>query len=60
MSEGGQRKHFYAIGLRSSLEASLNESMCEEIVVSEKCCKSIVKYKADNMKALVVALPFIH
>ena len=31
--------------------------MCGEIVVSEKCCKSIVEDKAGNIKALVVALP---
>ena len=54
---GGQRKHPYAIGLRSGLEASLSESMCEELVVSEDCCKSIVEDKAVNIKALVVALP---
>ena len=53
----GQRKHPYAIEPRSSLEASLSESMCEEIVVSEECCNSIVEDKASNIKDLVVALP---
>ena len=53
---GGQRKKPYVVGLRSSLEASLSESMCEDIVVSEECCKSIVEDKACNIKALVVAL----
>ena len=54
---GGQRKHLYDVGLRSSVEASLSEFMCEELVVSEECCKSIVENKAGNIKALVVALP---
>ena len=54
---GGQRKHPYVVGLRSGLEASLSESMCEEIVVSEECCKSIVEYKSGNIKALVVFFP---
>ena len=53
----GQRKHPYVFGLRSGLEASLSESMCEEIVVSEECCKSIVEYKDGNIKDLVVDLP---
>ena len=57
---GGQRKHPYVIGLRSGLEVSLSDSMCEDLVVSEKCCKSIVKEKDGNIKDLVVALPFIH
>ena len=30
--------------------------MCEELVVSEKCCKSIVEDKAGNIKDLVVDL----
>ena len=43
--------------MRYGLEASLSESMCEEIVLSEECCKSIVEYKDGNIKALAVALP---
>ena len=43
--------------MRSGLEASLSESMCEELVVSEECCNSIVEDKAGNIKAFVVALP---
>ena len=35
----------------------MSESMCEEFVVSEECCKSIVEDKAGNIKDLVVALP---
>ena len=35
----------------------MSESMCEEIVVSEECCKSIVEDKVGNTKALVVVLP---
>ena len=54
---GGQRKHPYVVGLRSSLEESLSESMCEEIVVSEECCKCNVEDKDGDIKALVVALP---
>ena len=54
---GGQRNHPYAVGLRSGLEASLSESMCKELVVSEECCKYIVEDKDGNIKALVVALP---
>ena len=54
---GGQIKHPYAIGLRFGLEASLSNSMCVEIDVSEECCKSIVEDKAGNIKDLVVALP---
>ena len=58
---GGQRKHPYATGLRYGLEVSLSESMCEELVVSEECCKSIVEDKDGNIKAFVVALhSFIH
>ena len=57
MSEGSPIKHPYVVGLRSGLEASLSESMCEDLVVSEECCKSIVEEKAGNIKALVVALP---
>ena len=53
----GQIKHHFPIGLRFGLEASLSESMCEEIVVSEECCKSIVKDKGGNIKYLVVSLP---
>ena len=34
----------------------MSESICEDIVVSDKCCESIVEDKADNIKALVVAL----
>ena len=56
---GDQRKHPYGVGLRSSLEASLSESMCEELVVSEECCNSIVEEKDDNFKALVVGLPYL-
>ena len=52
-----QRKHRNVVGLKSGLEASLSESMCEELVVSEEYCKSIVEDKASNIKALVVALP---
>ena len=44
-------------GRRSGLEASLSESMCEDIVVSEECCKSIVEDKVGNIKALVVYFP---
>ena len=54
---GGQRKHPYVVGLRSGLEASLSESMCEELVVSEDCCKSIVEDRDGKIKALVVDLP---
>ena len=54
---GRQRKNPYAIGLRSSLEASLSESMCEELVMSADCCKSIVEDKDGKIKALVVDLP---
>ena len=54
---GGQRKHPYAVGLGSGLDESLSESMCEELVVSVECCKSIVEDKAINIKALVVPLP---
>ena len=54
---GGQRKHPYVVEMISRLEASLSESMCREIVVSEECCKSIVEDKARNIKDLVVALP---
>ena len=56
--EGGrgyQIKHPYVVGLRSSLEASLSESMYEELDVSEEYSKSIVEQKARNIKALVVA-----
>ena len=53
----GQTKHPYVVGLRSGLEASLSESMCEELVMSEECSKSIVEDKAGNIKALVIALP---
>ena len=53
---GDQRKHPYGVGLRSSLEASLSESMCEELVVSEEYCKSIMEEKYGNIKALVVDL----
>ena len=31
--------------------------MCDEIVVSEKCCKSIVEDKDGNIKAFIVSLP---
>ena len=54
---GGQRKHPYAVGLIFGLEESLSESMCEEIVVTLECCKSIMEDKDGNIKALVVALP---
>ena len=54
---GDQRNHPYTVGMRSGLEASFSESMCEEIVVSEEYCKSIVEEKDGNIKALVVALP---
>ena len=53
----GQTKHPYVIGLIFGLEATLSESMCEEIVVSEEFCKCIVEDKYDNIKDLVVALP---
>ena len=33
--------------------------MCEELVVSEEYCNSIVEDKAGNIKALVVALPSV-
>ena len=56
---GYQRKHPYAVGLRSGLEEILSESMGEDIVVSEEYCKSIVEDKASNIKALVVALPYL-
>ena len=56
---GFQRKHPYVVGLRSGLEASLSESMCEELVVSEDCCKSIVEDKARNIKDLVVDLLYL-
>ena len=54
---GGQRKHPYVVSLRSGLEESLSVSMCEELVVSEECCKFIVEEKAGDIKDLVVALP---
>ena len=54
---GGQRKHHYVVGLRSGVEASLSESMCEEIVVSEECCNSIMEDRDGNIKDLVVDLP---
>ena len=54
---GYQRKHPYVVGLRSGLESSLSKSMCEDIFVSEECCKSIVEEKDGNIKALVVSLP---
>ena len=54
---GGQRKYPYFVGLRFGLEESLSESMCEEIVVSEECCKSIVEGKVGNIKALVATFP---
>ena len=57
MSEGGLRKHPYVVGMRSGLQASLSESICKDIVVSEECCKSIVEDKYNNIKALVVAFP---
>ena len=43
---GDQRKHPYVVGLRYGLEASLSESMCEDLVVSEECCNSIMEGKA--------------
>ena len=43
--------------MRSGLEASLSESMCKELVVSEECCKSIVEDKHGSIKVLFVALP---
>ena len=33
--------------------------MCEELIVSEEYCKYIVEEKAGNIKALVVALPYL-
>ena len=54
---GGQRNHPYIVGQRSGLEASLSESMYEELVVSEECCKSIVEDKHGSIKVLFVALP---
>ena len=47
---GYQRKHPYVVGLKSSIEESLSESMCEELVVSEEYCKSIVEDRDNNIK----------
>ena len=49
---GVQRKHPYAVGLRSGLEVRSSELMCEEIVVSVKDCRSVVEDKSSNIKAL--------
>ena len=35
----------------------MNEFVCEELGVSEKCCMYIVEDKARNIKNSVVALP---
>ena len=49
---GGQRKHPYAVTLRSGLKARHSELMCKEIVVSVKDCRSVVDDKANNIKDL--------
>ena len=54
---GDQREHPYALGLKSGIEASFSDFVCEEICVSKECCKSIVEDKVGNIKDLVVALP---
>ena len=54
---GGQIKHPYVFGLRSSLKAILSDSFCEDIVVGEECCNSIVQEKDGNIKDFVVSLP---
>ena len=53
-----QEEHPYVVGLKSGIEASFSEFVCEELCVSKECCKSIMEDKAGNIKALVVALPF--
>ena len=49
---GGQRKHPYAVGLRSGLDARKSELICEETIVSVKDCRSVVEDKASNIKDL--------
>ena len=51
VSEGGQRKNPYVVGLRSELEARQSELVCEDIVDGVEDCRSIVEDKAINIKA---------
>ena len=61
--KGDQEEHPYVVGLKYGIEAKLSEFVCKELCVSVEfgvlwvCCKTIVEDKADNIKALVVALP---
>ena len=55
---GYQEENPYVVGLKSGIEASLCEFVCEELYVSKDCFKSIVEEKDGNIKALAVALPY--
>ena len=48
--KGDQREHPYAIGLKSGIEASLSEFVCEELCVSKEWCKSVMEDKARNSR----------
>ena len=52
-----QREHPYIVGLKSCIEESLSELVCEDLCVNKECCKSIMEDKPSNIKPLVVSLP---
>ena len=39
----GQEEHPYAIGLKSGIDETLSEFVCNELCVSVECCECVVR-----------------